>query len=175
MSGLLTALFQSTDAFCQPQRSLNSSSSSRSRPAIVCITGRIGTSKNLSTFKNALLCVRPMNFWPTRQTLIDSGMSSSLSVSYEARDECNGGSKGCNVLASHRARFAHRVHQRLNVNGLDEMIRKAGVLAALDVVTHAVTAERDALEMTVLRGVLHHLVAAAIGKAKVADQEIEGI
>src|SRR5207249_10196307 len=37
---------------------------------MVCITGTIGTSKNLATFRYALLCVRPMNFWPIRQTLI---------------------------------------------------------------------------------------------------------
>src|SRR5580765_1170030 len=42
---------------------------------MVCMMGRIGQSKNFPTFRNALLWVRPMNFWPTRQTLMVSGIS----------------------------------------------------------------------------------------------------
>src|SRR4029078_10457545 len=79
--------FQSVVALSQPQRSLNSFSSFRFRPQIVCMTGSIGTSKNLPTFRKALLCVRPMNFWPTRQTLIDSLLIPLISGFVEA--QCN--------------------------------------------------------------------------------------
>ena len=35
---------------------------------MVCMIGVTGRSKNLPTLSQALLWVRPMNFWPTRAT-----------------------------------------------------------------------------------------------------------
>src|SRR6185436_17880929 len=82
ISGFWTAFCQFVSEFFQPQRFLNASSSSWFRPTTVCITGRIGGLKNLSTFRNALLCARPMNLSPIKQIFAAAflAMFSSLGI-----------------------------------------------------------------------------------------------
>ena len=70
----------------------------------------------------------------------------------------------CNtVLFSDRVCFVYRVHERLKVDRFDEVTGESRLSAAFDVIAHSVAAERDALQMRMLGGMMHHVVAAAIG------------
>src|SRR5438067_2442206 len=80
-------------------------------------------------------------------------------------DRAIGRLKGKN--RSNRARLTHRVHQGLQIDRFDEVTDETRLLAALDVLVHSITAERDPLQAVMLGGVFHDFVAAAIGQAKV--------
>src|SRR3954462_10512218 len=141
ISGLVTAARQSVVAFCQPHFDLNSFNSRSSRPQIVCITGCSGTSKNLSTFKYAFECVRPMNFWPTRQTLIVSFGIERSSSSKEEGDTSVAPARGESLLgtpaASKRLCFSRRPCRLLhNKKVIEPPQKKIPLLRRLAIVPH---------------------------------------
>ena len=68
-----------------------------------------------------------------------------------------------------------RAPQPVKVDRFCEMLNEAGLVASADVFFHSVAGERDSADGELGEQLSHEVVSGAVGKAKVADQQIQSL